>query len=648
MKKLIYIFSCLAILFTGCQTNEIVLEEPTLENGKRTITFSMDVPEFQVKSRAESATPITDIQLMTFGEDGYIETVRATNINNIKEEGETPVGTFSAAIDRTTTVVHFIANYDGDLSATPGADEDDVIPNLKASTESIVYWARNEISFNATSIRVNFLRHVAKVTVEVSDEEIDDYAASSYFQVKGFTICQYVAEGTIAPKNYEWGYKTNSDGTIEEDPTEIVGIGTTTPETFPTTKPDELYLAECSNQKVQENQVYVIIAGQLKPKNDNDEWDTTAAWGDTKYYKVLLTDIHDNPFKIIRNVNYRVVIKQMQDVGAVSFEEAKSSNPINNLYAYVMAESPSISDMDGYTLTVTPIVHLLTAAGSFESTVSVTKPSSGADRELLYSDPTGDNILSNISLSDDGALTANVAAVEELKKAQIRVTYGKLSRTVTVIASPQFTIEAQAYSDEECTEVKSSYSNANESVYFKFNLDSDYPSATEYPDLYPIKCYIRADNLYPVDNKDMLIDYEYKEGQYWYTYLAETTGDRVIHFKTKLSTVDEKIEIESAYFGSDAVELTGKEETKISVKYNNSEIQSLTFSNYSTSRDITIAVSPEQTITLTFQNNNRYTATNRGNGVYRISHNNYSNNWSDVLTITAQDGTTKTINLSYN
>lgn len=559
MKKLIYIFSFLAILFTGCQTNEIVLEEPTLENGKRTITFSMDVPEFQVKSRAESATPITDIQLMTFDKNGdYIETVRATNINNIKEEGKTPVGTFSAAIDRTTTVVHFIANYDGDLSATPGADEVDVIPNLKASTESIVYWARNEISFNATSIpiHVNFLRHVAKVTVEVSNEVIDGYAANSYFQVTGFTICQYVAEGTIAPKNYEWGYKTNSDGTIEEDPTEIVGIGTTTPETFPTTKPDELYLAECSNQKVQEDQVYVIIAGQLKPKNDNDEWNTTAAWGDTKYYKVLLTDIHDNPFKIIRNVNYRVVIKQMQDVGAVSFEDAKSSNPINNLYAYVMAESPSISDMDGYTLTVTPIVHLLTAAGSFESTVSVTKPSSGADRELLYSDPTGDNILSNISLSDDGALTANVAAVEELKKAQIRVTYGKLSRTVTVIASPQFTIEAQAYSDEECTEVKSSYSNANESVYFKFNLDSDYPSATEYPDLYPIKCYIRADNLYPVDNKDMLIDYEYKEGQYWYTYLAETTGDHVIHFKTKLSTVDEKIEIESAYFGSDAVDLS--------------------------------------------------------------------------------------------
>ena len=655
MKKLIYIFSCLAILFTGCQTNEIVLEEPTLENGKRTITFSMDVPEFQVKSRAESATPITDIQLMTFGENGYIETVRATNINNInniKEEGETPVGTFSAAIDRTTTVVHFIANYDGDLSATPGADEDDVIPSLKASTENIVYWARNEISFEENSIHVNFLRHVAKVTVEVSNEEIDGYAANTYFKVTGFAICQYVALGTIAPKNYEWGY-TNNDGTITETPTEIVGIGTTTPESFPMTNPGELYLAECSNQKVQEDQVYVIIAGQLKLKNNNDEWNVNGEWGQIKYYKVLLTDPNDNPFKIIRNVNYKVVIKQMQDVGVTSFEEAKSSNPINNLYAYVMAESPSISDMDGYTLTVTPIVHLLTTEGSFESLVSVSKPSTSTDdRKLQCSDPTGDNILSDISLTTTGKLTGNVAAVNELKKSQIRVTYGKLSRTVTVIASPQFAIEAQAYSDPSCTTVKSSYQAADEDVYFKFNLDTDYPSATDYPDLYPIKCYIKADNLYPVDNKDMLIDYEYKAGQYWYTYLAESTGDHVIHFKTKISTVDEKIEIESAYFGSATVSLDGQEgegsteETIISVTRNGEEINSLSFNYNNSSRQITIIVTPAQNFTLSFKNN-RYSYSGGTNGVYTITHNSNSYYWSDTLVITSADGTKKEITLSY-
>lgn len=584
----------MTILLTGCQTNEIVLEEPSSENGKRTITFSMNIPDFQVKSRAESETPIQTIQLMIFGNDRcYIETVTASSINGIKEGNgvsDNSDGTFSATIDANAKIIHFIANYDGNLTAEKGDTEDNVIPALTASTESIVYWARNEIRSEDTSIHVNFLRHVAKVTVEVSDEVIDGYAAKDYFQVTGFAICQYVAQGTIAPKNYEWGYKTNDDGTIEEYPTEIEGIGTTTPESFPTSEIDELYLAECSNQGIQDEQVYVIIAGQLKSKGNNDEWDTNGDWGEIKYYKVLLTDIYDKPFKIIRNVNYKIVVKQMQDVGATDFKEAKRSNPINNLYAYVMAESPSISDMDGYTLTVTPIVHLLTTEGSFESLVSVSKPSTSTDdRKLQCSDPTGDNILRDISLTTTGKLTGNVTAVKELKKSQIRVTYGKLSRTVTVIASPQFAIEAQAYSDPSCTTVKSSYKAADEDVYFKFNLDSNYPSATDYPDLYPIKCYIKADNLYPVDNKDMLIDYEYQAGQYWYTYLAKSTGEHKIHFRTKISTIDEIIEIESAYFGSVAVELTGKE---------------LPFAITNASLSPTpVSLGTNQTVTLTFNMN---------------------------------------------
>ena len=554
----------MTILLTGCQTNEIVLEEPSSENGKRTITFSMNIPDFQVKSRAESETPIQTIQLMIFGNDRcYIETVTASSINGIKEGNgvsDNSDGTFSATIDANAKIIHFIANYNGNLTAEKGDTEDNVIPALTASTDSIVYWARNEIRSEDTSIHVNFLRHVAKVTVEVSDEVIDGYAAKDYFQVTGFAICQYVAQGTIAPKNYEWGYKTNDDGSITETPTEV-GIGTTTPATFPTTNPNELYLAECLNDGNQDEQVYVIIAGQLKSKNNDDEWNVNGEWEkEIKYYKVLLTDPNDNPFKIIRNVNYKVVIKQMQDVGATDFEEAKGSNPINNLYAYVMAESPSISDMDGYTLTVTPIVHLLTTEGSFESLVSVSKPSTSTDdRKLQCSDPTGDNILRDISLTTTGKLTGNVTAVKELKKSQIRVTYGKLSRTVTVIASPQFTIEAKAYSDANCTTMKSSYQAADEDVYFKFNLDTDYPSATDYPDLYPIKCYIKADNLYPVDNKDMLIDYEYQAGQYWYTYLAKSTGEHKIHFKTKLSGVNEKIEVESEYFGHSEVSLTYQE-----------------------------------------------------------------------------------------
>lgn len=562
MKKIIYIFSLMTLLLAGCQPEEVVavFDSSSAEDGRRTITFSMDVPEFQVMSRAESATPINKIDLMVFGDNGYIETVSATNINGIKEEGVNPTGTFKATIAPDATLIHFIANYtEGQLIAEKGKTEDEVIPLLTASADNLVYWARNTIAENQTSVHVNFLRHLAKVTVEVSTTAIDGYKASDYFRVTDFVLCNYVNKGTIAPNNYIWGFETNPETVTEiSNISENIVSGTEH-----STAPDELYLAEYNNQEIPDDQVCVILAGQLKPQNADGSWNLNGGWGETKYYKVLLTDGEDNPYQIIRNVNYKIVIKQMQDVGAKYFNEAKEANPINNLYAYVMPESPSISDMDGNSLTVTPTVHLLTAEGSISSTVVTEQKTEEFANEQLKHEVVGDaEILSNISLGG-GELTADVAAVTEIKKAQIRVKYGKLSRTVTVIASPEFTISANAYIDNTYSteKKKTSYSAADEDVYFKFNLDTDYPSATEYPDLYPIKCYIRADNLYPVDNKNMLIDYEYKSGQYWYTYLAPTTGDHKIHFKTKLSTVNEMIEVESEYFGAAKVMLEGNNVT---------------------------------------------------------------------------------------
>lgn len=553
------------LLMTGCQSDEIVAEKPTQEDGKRTITFSMNIPDFQVKSRAESETPITKIDLMLFGANGYIETIQASSITvDIKEVGLEPKGEFTATIDPATTTIHFIANYDGNLTATPGQSENEVIPNLTADADEIVYWARTTgITTETTAIDITLLRHLAKVTVEVSTEAVtgSTQAANTYFQVTDFMLCNYVSKGTIVPNNYQWGHTGNPDTeTVTEVDNVEAYITSTSEKEENNPTPKELYLAEYNNQGNLDQQVYVIIAGQLKPQNTDGTWNTEGEWGNTKYYKVMLSDANDNPFKIIRNVNYHIIIKQIQDVGANSFDEAKTAGSINNLYASVMQESPSISDMEGNSLEVTPLVHLLTTGKNIESTIkttAVTDEFESGDIILEWS-RTGDvgDWLKDISIAN-GKLTATVstATLTEMKQAEIRVKWGKLSRTVTVIASPQYTITAQAYDAENV--IKSSYSAVDEDVYFRFNLDEDYPAAADYPDLYPIKCYIRADNLYPVEeNKDMLIDYEYKEGQYWYTYLADKTGDHTIHFKTKLSGVNEKIEVESEYFGNANVTLT--------------------------------------------------------------------------------------------
>lgn len=650
MKKIIYIFSLMTFLLAGCQPEEVVavFDSSSAEDGRRTITFSMDVPEFQVMSRAESATPINKIDLMVFGDNGYIETVSATNINGIKEEGVNPTGTFKATIAPDATLIHFIANYtEGQLIAEKGKTEDEVIPLLTASADNLVYWARNTIAENQTSVHVNFLRHLAKVTVEVSTTAIDGYKASDYFRVTDFVLCNYVNKGTIAPNNYIWGFETNPETVTEiSNISENIVSGTEH-----STAPDELYLAEYNNQEIPDDQVCVILAGQLKPQNADGSWNLNGAWGEKKYYKVLLTDGEDNPYQIIRNVNYKIVIKQMQDVGAKSFKEAKEANPINNLYAYVMPESPSISDMDGNSLTVTPTVHLLTAEGSISSTVVTEQKTEEFANEQLKHEVVGDaEILSNILLGS-GELTADVAGVNEIKKAQIRVKYGKLSRTVTVIASPEFTISANAYIDNTYSteKKKTSYSAADEDVYFKFTLDTDYPSATEYPDLYPIKCYIRADNLYPVDNKNMLIDYEYKSGQYWYTYLAQTTGDHKIHFKTKLSGVNEKIEVESEYFGHAEVSLTYQELKRFTnISWTNldrygSERADGTF-NFTTEN-----AADEVTVTIKDGEETIYSDTHSGSTSYTINDIT-TTSWGNniVVTLAANGYTTETVTITRN
>ena len=236
------------LLMTGCQSDEIVAEKPTQEDGKRTITFSMNIPDFQVKSRAESETPITKIDLMLFdANEGYIETIQASSITvYIKEVGLEPKGEFTATIDPATTTIHFIANYDGNLPAKPGQKENEVIPNLTADADNIVYWARTTgITAETTAIEITFLRHLAKVTVQVSDDIVDEYAASSYFKVTDFVLCNYANLGTIAPSGYEWGYNKNPE-TI----TEVTDIDNhLTNGTEHSELPKELYLAEYENQE---------------------------------------------------------------------------------------------------------------------------------------------------------------------------------------------------------------------------------------------------------------------------------------------------------------------------------------------------------------------------------------------------------------
>lgn len=516
MKKLLYILSVLVLFLSACQNEEMVSDGGG--NDKKTLSFLMSIPEFQTSSRAIDETSISKIDLMVFDEKGlFVERVKATDVNSSAR-------TFNAVVSSRARIIHFIANYSGldnfDERANLEKSENQLIPALEVTDNELVFWGRAEISPGATRVSVEFIRNLAKVTVESED---------THFVIQGYSLCNYATNGTVSPfVNGKFEYS-------EDIPT----IGTRLTMNNTATDANDMdtkYMCEYTNPT--DNETYVILKATF--------------WGgDPKYYKVLLADSNDNPYTIVRNVNYHIIVKHMAvDVGSDTFGEAKNGTPINNQYADVMKDSPSVSDDAGHSLTVTPLTHLFVDAGTMKSDISI-EGDWGDVNYVVLSDENA--ILSNIHCTNTG-ITADVRKVDVRSSAQIRVKYGRLARTISVVASPEYFLDASTS--------LTSYSKADEEVTLTFTLDENYPDAATYPELYPIECHIKTDNLYPVDDagKKMLIDFDYVKGEYWYTYLAESTGEHSLKFKTKLGSVDDVVKVESEYFTSRpaSISLTGK------------------------------------------------------------------------------------------
>lgn len=90
------------------------------------------------------------------------------------------------------------------------------------------------------------------------------------------------------------------------------------------------------------DQCYVIIKGRLSGETVD------------KYYKIQLLDEDKKPYPIVRNYHYRVEIESFSEdaSGSASFEDAKTAEPSNNIYAEIFKDSPTISDNNNNNLTV--------------------------------------------------------------------------------------------------------------------------------------------------------------------------------------------------------------------------------------------------------------------------------------------------------
>ena len=518
MKKFIHIFSILLLtVLAGCSEDLLMTQQP--ENGKDdyvTLRFTLeDIPDFKeitTKAVTASETGVASLSLMTFDASGNF--LGRTDASSISISGLS-AGTATASVPVQTKTIHFIANYawSGDEYRIPrnGQTETTVMPALITSSP-FVAWGRVSGITDFQQVSVRLVRNYAKVLVESKD---------AGFQVGGFALAHYAPVGTVAPWN-EDDHSSFSDleGRITTPATDHL-----TNQSTGDCNQDVKYMFEYQN--LYTNQTSVIIKKS----------------GVNQYYKIQLIDKSGQPYKIERNYIYKITITRFSTdaTGSPSFDEALKAAPSNNIYAEITREAPSISDSDGNKLKVSPLFHLFTEEGtlSFDANywlkgtlsngeIKISKIQNGNGREILSDLP--------LTIGSDGQVTAHVSVpqnISGLDSATVLVKAGVLSRTVTVYVSKR-------YSFAPATGAK--YSNVGQEVALAFTIPSDYPS-----NLFPVKCYIKAEDLNPVKEGQEPMLIEQRNNTYYYVYLATKAGLQTVKFKTIRSTVTNPT-VENDYF----------------------------------------------------------------------------------------------------
>lgn len=525
MKKIIYILSVVLLAaLAACTEDSLLPQEPDgSKNGYVTLRFTLeDIPDFKEVSTKAGETAISSLSLMTFAENGnFLGRVEATDIIRTENNEATgsAKGTATALIPVNTKTIHFVANYpwNGNEYKTPleGQTETSVMPALRTSSPYVAWGYENITDYQ--NVSVTLLRNYAKVEVNVNLQ-----GDSDPFEIDGFALANYVSEGTVTPWNEEQGTFNNVTSEINKN-TQITQI--------------EDYASKMLNHTTSDCNLNPKYMFEYQNNYDNQTCVIIKKKGVDQYYKIQLIDQNGDPFIIERNYIYKVVIVKFTNeaTGSASFEEALRAAPTNNIFAEVAKEAPTVSDANGNKLTVTPLFHLFTEDGTLTFDANYWRngtslSNSDINVSMIQNGHTSTGILSDLSTTvrNDGKVTASVSVpygIDKLDSATVLIKAGILTRIVTVYASKKYSFEPVIGDDYFEDRV-------GETVSLKFNIPSDYPS-----NLYPVKCYIKAEDLNPVTTGQDQMLIEHRDGTYYYVYLATAPGQQTVYFKTTRSTV---------------------------------------------------------------------------------------------------------------
>lgn len=358
MKKSILLYCLLAVFFLlgGCRQDDFVSPEGNVR--ERELVFRLEVPdmrEVSTRNVDSDGYGIQSLTLLCFDRDGsYLSRVEVKP-EELKIEGDMLSGTLKkSVVPGQTQIVHFVVNQNFS-SFSDGENisrhESSILQGLLSTSSKVVYWGRvssvvnnedgtvsdGDLSVKLNNQTVTLCRNMAKITVEQGTvnynngtEDINGFVVP--FEVTGMAFCNGYAYGTVAPYNrdtrtFDW-----------------------TPDNFTVTLPSDLRRASVdgvySNQNVEyvfenenpeANQAYVVIRGR---NTGNGATET-----DNLYYRILLLDPKtQDPYPIVRNYNYRIIITGELRGGVSTFEEVQDASFVNNVWISIDQKIPSVYD----------------------------------------------------------------------------------------------------------------------------------------------------------------------------------------------------------------------------------------------------------------------------------------------------------------
>lgn len=372
MKKIF--FALVAILALGSCIREELPSGDIARGDTFDLKFSVVVPEMHTATRAMGAEEIKKLHLYIFDENGYLSQAKEATLlgEDTSNTYEDPVASnfsvekvYESKLKRT---VHIIANLPENAKTSFGSEQE-LINSMYTTDGSEAFWQRivfkDGLNADTKITNVPLVRNYAKVTVvsQVASSVLTDISFVLGNTPDRGTVAPYiVSEQTYAeyPINVtdptKTAYETiSATGYIGHEPGGLSLLNTTfagTGDSGATFNANSKYLYERTHvdkdkRLLTEKPTFAIIKGKF---GGSDTF---------SYYKVDFVDANSNYMNILRNFEYRIVIKGVKSAGYNNASDAAIKAASNNIdLAVETRDLTSITNGTGALyVSATQIVH---------------------------------------------------------------------------------------------------------------------------------------------------------------------------------------------------------------------------------------------------------------------------------------------------